>query len=463
MRGPYLSMLCVILLAGGFRAAADGPHWQVPNPEYSPEDKDNEKPRTREIVVGGRRIVVPLRSSGADYKSNPGDFLGMDDACIKYYEQHCALSYADGREGFGFRLDPAKAGKKRTEEEARREFYLLIMQRCAQAMREVDRYLPCPDSSPLWHEEDLREEMIKYAQRTWVLSMKLPPAEAAACAEICAKAFTDTVRFWGDLRNPAAPRWLADMAKDNQEIAKLLEQMESEKDTAKAQELRAKWARASNAAFRSATTDLRKEYTTFRLVTGDIPICVSDAEMRMMEALVGMGPCVIPFLTRDPALKNPRVQRAVQALIETVKRRWNLNRDGISTNPTAQNVADLLRQIAAKPFAAESQAIRRALESMGPKAWDHLVRLAEAEPPNVQKEALSLLRAFTKKPTPATLEEIKPVVAELLAAEKAKEKPPEPPPTIGLGPTPAQKEGEKKADEKKADEKKAVDPMDERE
>ena len=443
MRCLFFCMLCGALFGTGFRAVADGPHWQVPNPEYNPDEKDEkkkeEKPKTRTIIIKGKKYVVPVpvRSGfgrGGDYKSNPGDFSRMDEACIKYYESHCAISYQRGAVGFSRFVGVQKPAKKRTKQEMRRDFYLLIMQRCAQAMREVDRYLPCPDSYPLWHEEALREEMIQYAQRTWVLSTRLPPADAAACAEYCAKAFLDTVRFSMDRRSPQGPKWLVDLGKRDQDIAKMLEQMAGEKDPKKQQKLRTAWMQRAYGKNQASLQDVRKQYPTFVLMTGDIPVYISDAELRMAEALAKMGPQVIPYLNRDPSLRNPRVRRAVQAMIETMRQRWNLNRDGISMDPTQKNVTDLVRKYAANPYAGTSQPFRRALQGMGPKAWDHMVRLAESEPPKVKQETLRLLCAFVGKPVSTKLEEIKVLVAKRLEAEKAKEKPPEKPSTVDLKP-----------------------------
>ena len=454
MRCLFFCMLCAALFVTSFRAVADGPHWQVPNPEYDPGKEDEKKKKDKKDKKNKKnkknkkdkkkpqRGDPPKLSSTSgmwgNYDSNPGDFLKMDDTCIKYYERHCAILY-DGTYGYGLEIGvPSPAKKPKTKEEMRRWFYLLIMQRCAQAMREVDQYLPCPDSLPMWHEEVTREKMVQYATRTWVLASKLPAEDAKACLEFCVKAYTDTVRFSNDLRNPRMPRWLAELAKKNKDVATLLDQMAAEKDEKKKGELKKEWWKAAGnaAGFGKGFADrklLAKAYTTFRLITGDIPLCVSDAEVRMAQALVEIGPSVIPFLLRDPARNNPNVQRAVKALIQTIKSRYNLNNDLISMNPTAQNVTDLLRQIAAKPLDMGAQARRRALESMGPKAWDHLVRLAKSEAPEVQKEALRMLRTFTRKPEPATLEEIKAGVAELLAAEKAKEAPP--PKPLDLNPT----------------------------
>ena len=433
MRNSCYSMLCVALFMTVFSALADGPHWQVPNPDYDPE-------RER-----GGDANVPV--SKRDYRTNPGDFLQMDEACIKYYEIHCSMSYTTGLVTW----PPPKnvrPGKKRTKEEMKRDFYLMIMQRCAQAMREVDTYLPCPDSFPLWHEDTLREEMVKYAQRTWVLSTRLPAADAAACAEFCVNAFLDTVRFSETLRGPKVAGWMAAMKKRDQEVAKLLDQMANEKDPAKLTALRAKWTQLTSTSKRALEANVCRNYLTFRMITGDIPVCVSDAEMRMVEALVGMGPRVLQFFdARNPALKNPRVMRAVQAIVETMKKRWNLNLDGVCMDITAPNVTELLRKYAASP---NTRKYRSALKDMGPKAWDHLVRLAEVEPPKVQRAALNLLRAFTNQRVSTTLEEIKPVVAKLLAEEKAKENPPEattpPKPTekIDLDPTKKPDQGEKK-------------------
>jgi len=423
MRSTFSWMLCVALFITGFRAVADGPHWQVPNPEYNPEDKDKKKRRKK-------RTQRTRESFQSGYKSNPGDFLRMDEACIKYYENHCSISYSTGKTALSFLLRNQPA-KKRTKQEMRRDFYLLIMQRCAQAMREVDRYLPCPDSYLLWHEEALRELMVQYAQRTWELSTRLPPADAAACAEYCAKAFLDTVRFSTDMRGREGPIWVASMGKRDQEIAKLLEQMAAEKDPKKLLELRRAWLKhngLSRTDTRAMLQNVRERYATYVLVTGDIPVSISDAEVRMAEALTKMGPQVIPYLKRDPSLRNPRVRRAAEALIETIRTRWNLNRDGISMNPTQRNVTDLLRKYAAHPGADTSLPFRRALEEMGPKAWDHMVRLAQSEPPKVKKEALRLLCAFTEKPDTTKLEEIRSVVADLLAAEKAREERPAKPP-----------------------------------
>lgn len=445
---PALKLLGLLALCLSWPAAvrADGPHWHVPNPDNDPYRKEEEEGRKAEQEkkkeeekkageegrrkVPGRTTVVPAfplaRAWGnTDYDQNPGDFAALDQACIRYYEKHCSISFQYGATGYvGVFRDPKKAAQPQqlSDPQKKRRFYLLIMERCAQAMREVDTYLPCPDSFPLWHTEELRDKMVQFAQRTWIRSTQLPPDYAAACAEFCAQAFADTVRFDDDVQSRRVGGWLAEFMALNKELAKLLEKMADEKDPAVKlkvqQEWRLKASKAYALVFRSG--GLGNAYPTFKLVTGDIPVLVSGAAQRMMEALIQMGPGVIPCLQRAQGRNNSRVAQALDATAEMIRKRWNLNADGMSLMPTTSNVLDLLRWVARRPGSLEAQVAQKALQQMGPKALAQLVRIAENENLDLKEEALVLLRMMLKKPSWTTLAEIRSEVEAMAAAEAGK-------------------------------------------
>jgi hypothetical protein len=74
----------------------------------------------------------------------------MDQVEIEFYQRH--MQVTSGKQPVNL------AGMK-----SKLEIYLYIMRKCAQAMREVDDYLPCPDSFPLWHSEAGRALMVHFS------------------------------------------------------------------------------------------------------------------------------------------------------------------------------------------------------------------------------------------------------------------------------------------------------------
>jgi hypothetical protein len=434
-----LSALVVVCCACAW---ADGPHWQAPNPDGDPytddedaakdaaEKREAERKKTEEAKKKkpGQVVLPPgfTRFGGwghQDYDVNPGDLLALDKACIQYYERHCAISYESGalrrfvaRTGPGGvrQLQPAKPAPNLSEKEKKKRFYLLIMERCAQAMREVDTYLPCPDSYPLWHEEDLRAKMLEYAQRTWVRSVQLPPEFAQACAEFCARAFVDSVRFDDDVKSRRLGGWLANLVALNQQLTQLLQKMDSEEDTQKQMLLRRQWSQLAAQAMGLIAQNggLGPTYKTFSLVTGDIPLCLDDAAQRMRCALVEMGPSVIPHLQRAAGLTNTKVRQIVQVVVDHIGKRWNLNAEGANLNPTAGNVLEHLRWIKTKPGSHEAKVSERALQEMGTPGLVRLISIAENEFIGERETALAVLRGLLGQPATATLDELRKAVAE---------------------------------------------------
>ena len=160
-------------------------------------------------------------------------------------------------------------------------------QRAAQAMREVDTYLPCPDSFPLWQSEESREKMVEYAKATWIKSAQLPPELALACAEICLECYFDTVRFSDDTANKKLPQGLAEALEASKKLTDLRDAMLNEKSAQKRMDLHREWMKLLTKASRMRS-DVARAYGTFGMNTGDIPLLVLQRSHRI-EAVREMG------------------------------------------------------------------------------------------------------------------------------------------------------------------------------
>ncbi|MBE7462095.1 MAG: hypothetical protein HS116_01265 [Planctomycetes bacterium] len=353
MKSKLVIGLAVLALSlWGIQALADGPHWHVPNPD-SEEYSDGDETKPPAVPAGGGGAA---NAKNADWAKNPGNFFLLDQPCIDYYERHCVIKYNKND------LD----------------FYLLIMNRCAQAMREVDNYLPCPDSFPLWHTEELRELMVVYAQRTWQRSTQLKAPLNEKCAEFIVQCFTDSVRFGDDARRNALDAKVKQFFDANKELQKMLEQAAMEKDNAKKQAILKEWIAKGRDGLNKTglSKDLAKTFATFKLVTGDIPMQVDEAEARMMEGLSKMGSIVIPYLQKGTQDKNPQVQRQCWAVLQMIQAQFAAPATG---KPTMSGVLDQLNWIEHKPGSPEAARALKVLKNMGDEAIKHLIQIARSE------------------------------------------------------------------------------------
>lgn len=412
----WISVLC---LCAAPALRADGPHWHVPNPDGDDTTFDNnpdgKRPADPKAPPAGKNPLPGVGGGGAgngqqDYMHNPGNFMTMDQPCIGYYERHCVIKHAK---------DDLK-------------FYLLIMNRCAQAMREVDTYLPCPDSFPLWHTEELRELMLVFAHRTWVRSTRLKREYAEACAKFCVQCYFDTVRFGNPAQDNQGGK-LKDAAEGNKKLQALLEKMSNEKDAAKRQAL---WKECTG-ALGASKAQLAQALVTFKLMTGDIPPQVSDAESRMVDALVEMGTIVLGPLGTESAGKSAAVQKAARTVTELIRHRLS--------NPAKQeaslsNVLEQLRWLSEKPGSAEAQAALKILKAMDSGGIENLIRIAENETLNMKAVALKALSSVSGKALGSDLARWKSYLEELRAAKN-------PPPQPVAVEKPKEKEQEKSKEE----------------
>ena len=255
LRHRMLRLALLLALVSLSSARADGPHWQVPDPGPL---YDAESDKAKPPAPPAPPAVKPKAAGGLqNYTPHLPDLLKLNDECVKWYTQHCVIKFKD-----------------------KKQFYHDIVARSAQAMREVDTYCPCPDSYPLWHTEELRELMVKYAQDTWVKCCTDPNMNqefANHCIAYCIEAYCDTVRF----------KRTEDLTRRNQALK------------AKLDELSAKGDLKGGAAFKKAiqAVVVRKvNLKSFVFITGDIPLMVEDGESRMFETLVRMGKALNPAL-----------------------------------------------------------------------------------------------------------------------------------------------------------------------
>lgn len=440
-KGPW-AFLAMCGLAASFVARADGPHWQVPNPDGEPyrqeedqarqkaeeQKKAAEKKQETEKKKGGVRVLPPVGfanpRAGSGHDLNPGDFITLDEACIRYYEQNCAISFDNpDRNPLVWMGGPKKAAPNLTLEEKKRRFYVAIMHRCAQAMREVDTYLPCPDSYPLWHEAEGREKMVEYAGLTWVRATQLPQPYADACLKCIAECYVDTVRFSDDAQGKRLPGNLKPLVELNNQLAGLLAKIDAEPDVQKKAVLMTQWRMAAAQVYRLAFSGnpLAAAYASYKLVTGDIPLSVGEAESRMMKAIVEMGPSMIPYLTNAPHKGNVRAMKAVATAIELIRRRALAAAPTEPSGPVFANtstVPDLVRWIERKPNSEEARAALAHLKRMGPGAFPHLLRIAENDALGLKKTAAGLLAQLLERPAGTPFSELKRLAEERLTAEK---------------------------------------------
>ncbi len=376
-------------------ARADGPHWHVPNPDGDETSPGDDKKKPEKDGIDKIRGMAPMQPD-----HNPGNFLEMDAACSAYYRTHCMLFPAKGQ----------------------RELYEQIMLRCAQAMREVDTYCPCPDSFPLWKTEETRARMVEYAKATWIKSSRLKPELAARCAEICVECYVDTVRFADDARARRLPNDVKAFFDLNKQQGEILQKLQNENDPAKRAKLEMEWRR-SNGVTRSH--DVARVYHSFKMLTGDIPMMVDEAQARMVLALMQMGPIVLPPLRNATRHANVTVKTAATNLIAMLEK--NLAQVNMS------NVVLHLRQWAQAPNSNAGRASAQALKAMDEAAVPILVQIAGQDTLELKKEAVAQLQAITGRPFGGDMELWKAYAASL--RPRAAEKKPDAPPDAGeVGP-----------------------------
>ena len=367
------AVLSAVVFCGLWTVArADGPHWQVPNPDgedYTLENTPDGKPPAAPPKGGGGK-----GGNNEDYRRNPGNFMLMDKDCIDYYERHSVIKH-DGNN---------------------LAFYLKIINRCAQAMREVDHYLPCPDSFPLWHTEELRLLMLEYAKKTWIRSTQLDRKTAEECAKLAVQCYIDTVRLSTGVKENTLAAKVKQFWDGNQELTRILQKMDEEKDPGKKKALMDEWRQKGKNGLNKLglDKDVAAFVTTFKMMTGDIPMLVEDAETRMAGALYEMGTIVIPYLQKFSADKSPRVQNAAQELIKSIQKEMVTPR---LRKPTMSNVIDQIRWIKDKPGSPEATAAIKVLKDMGPEGWDELVNVAENKNLDHKQAAYSALASATGK------------------------------------------------------------------
>ncbi|MCZ7647036.1 MAG: hypothetical protein M5U26_17560 [Planctomycetota bacterium] len=395
MKSRYLALWAILLLGlWSTKALADGPHWHVPNPDsedYSEEDGEKPKPPEGPKPAGGGR-----GQNNQDWAHNPGSFFMLDQPCIDYYERHCVIKYNQND------LD----------------FYLLIMNRCAQAMREVDNYLPCPDSFPLWHTEELRELMVVFAKRTWQRSTQLKHPNNEKCAEFAVDCFIDTVRFVDEGRRGALAAKVKEFFDKNKKLQQMLEEMDklSKTDPAKARAIQQQWVAEGRDGLNKSglSKDVAKAFATFKLVTGDIPMCVDEAEMRVMDALAGMGTIVLPYLQKAAQNPNPHVQRQAWSVINMIQKQFQ---QPANVAPSYSTIIDQLKWIQQKPGSPEATRALKILKNMGDNAVKYLIQIAKGSDPAMKSIALGALATVTGRSYGQNLEKYE----EYLASKKAQE------------------------------------------
>jgi hypothetical protein len=368
-------LIFAIVLLGAPVLLADGPHWQVPNPdgpdEESPgdgEEKKKDEPKKKLTQKEEMEQRVRAMMSAAGHDSNPGNFLKMDEPCFAYYMVNMHIAMAKGNN------DVASTYKQ-------------IVQRAAQAMREVDTYCPCPDSSPLWQSEEKRAKMVEYAKRTWVLSAQLKPELAAMCADVCVENYLDTVRFSDDAKAKRLEGLLKKALEQNKKIAELLLKIDGEKDERKRAELLMEWRRMQGG--RDGLVAVSREYKTFALITGDIPILVDDALVRMVTALSDMGYPALSALQKHLNHPNKTVQTCVKNLSDIIISRM--------AQPTLPNIEQHLRTLERLPRTLAANVATRSLKEMGNLAIPLLIEIAEREKSPLKSAACSALETITFK------------------------------------------------------------------
>ncbi len=391
------AVCCLVFLAAP-TLRADGPHWHVPNPDG--EDDETLGPENG----GQKKVEVPVPKGGnatrfkgvGDWSKNPGDFFKMDQPCIDYYERHCVIKYSKNKGNL--------------------DFYIKIMNRCAQAMREVDNYLPCPDSFPLWHTEELRELMVEYSQMTWQRSTMLDPKTAMACAEFCVQAYVDTVRFSEGRAKKNLAGGVQGLVDLNAKMVAILEKAANEPDKRKAQALITEW-RALAKGGGVNTKGLIKAFETFKMITGDIPIQVDMAEARMLEGLANMGTIVLRPLSKHLNSPNPRVRKAVQSVVNYIRSKLS---SPVNSAPTMSNVLTQLRYLQRKPGSIEANMAMKNLKNMGEAALPALVRIAENKNLGLSQLALNSMKVCSKKNFGLSLDKWKAYALELDTKAKTK-------------------------------------------
>lgn len=280
----------------GIPASADGPHWQLPNPwtEYEMENEGRPRPPKVTEVADGGRFQKGLKTSPL---VNPGanGLEGMDDKCIAYYEEHCAIKYPGNKS----------------------EFYLMIMDKAGQVFAEVQDYCPCPDSYPLWHSEEGREFMRWAAQQTWVASTKLPQKDAQACAKYIATYYVTALRFSND---PDMVKKMKEFLDYNAKCAELVDKIGKETDKGKIAAATAEWRAFAKGAGMRTTAAAIKDLDGVKYITGDIKYIHEMTINNMSQAIINMGPSVLPALAEAMKTGGPAVQKAVWLIADTIKR-----------------------------------------------------------------------------------------------------------------------------------------------
>jgi hypothetical protein len=262
------------------------------------------------------------------------------------------------------------------------------MSKCAQAMREVDMYCPCPDSHPMWQTEELREKMVEYARKTWIKSTQLPPELAAACAELCVDSYVDTVRFADDAKEKRLPNRVKALWDANKIIADVLFRYALEKDPQKQRGLMGQWLKEAG-KIRMGSSDLATAYETFREMTGDIPVMNNDTQARMVTALSEMGYLALARLQFHENHKNVAVQKAAKNLSDAIRARL--------AKPTLDNVAAHLKQIQQAPNSPAATHATSALKAMGNDAVAPLIQVVELDLLSLKKPALEALAMVSGK------------------------------------------------------------------
>lgn len=294
-----------LLYCGRGAVDADGPHWQIPNPRNEYEMQQAGKKVLALPAADGGALGAKGRGIASSPMVNPGDFFAMDDKTIAYYEQHCAIKYGNDKQ----------------------KFYLLIMERAAQAMRELDTYLPCPDSYPLWHSEEGREHMEEFAIDTWVMAAQLAEPLASACCDFAVLAYIETLRFRDPGDRPAVVTQFLEL---NNKLRDMCVAAAGGAQAGSFGEWR-KLAKSPEAV--RLMRAVREAFSTFGMMTGDIPAAVSDAQARMDFAMMRMGRPMLAALQRGLGkTNNPNIQKALRSLIERLNDALAPRRTGSGTS-----------------------------------------------------------------------------------------------------------------------------------
>lgn len=430
-RMPWMVLVAAVATFAYGTAVADGPHWHVPNPDgdedftFDPEQGGNDS---------GKKVANPVVAGGdggggkaglGDWDKNPGNFLEMDQKCIEWYEKHCVIKFSQNK------------GKE--------DFYIKIMNRCAQAMREVDEYCPCPDSYPLWHTEELRQLMIGFSKLTWQRSTQLDRKTAEACAEFIVQCFVDTVRFGDNRRRKAFAGDAKAFVELNDKLVAALRKAAQENDPKAQKALLDEWRQLhAGSAFVKIPKDLTDALTTFAMITGDIPVQVDEAEMRMMDGLANMGLIVVKYLNKYTKDKNPDVVRSVYTVLGYIQKKMTTPQ---MVAPNMSNILTQLRYLKVMPNAPEGQLAVKQLKLMGDRALPTLVRIYDNENLGLKDYALAAMGMASDKGFGRNIEKWRAYAKEIEEKEKTARPKEEPQPNAGQGAAPAE---EKKEVEKNA-------------